>query len=141
MRFFVLAVLLATGCAIGEWHPTPAEHPLTRAELGSRDVTVLAPDQELANAFAQAMTSEGFKVVSHPPYHMELALLLSVQDTPNGRMTVGTLRSDDFFVDEERAPDGSDAPATLARKLAGSQAMADFVRNNGLPQQTMFGPD
>jgi hypothetical protein len=73
-------------------------------------------------------------VVAHPPYHEELEVTVSTQ----GPVAIATLRSDGFFVDEERAT-GNDT-AALARALARSSAMADFVRNGGLPQQSNFSP-
>ena len=139
----MVAFCLACGCASGEWRSRPAEHPSSRTELGSRDVTVDAgADPDLSRAVAKAMSDAGFKVVSHPPYHKELELTVNVLQAPQGPIAVATLRSDGFFVDEVRAPGGGDGiAAALAQTLAGSQAMADFVRNNGLPQQADFGPD
>jgi hypothetical protein len=141
LRFFTVVVALASGCALGEWRSTPAERPLSHRELASWDVTVTSADKDLANVVAQAMASQGFKVVTHPPYHEELELTLKVQQAPEGLVAVATLRSDDFFVDEVRAKGTvGDAAAEVARTLAGSQAMADFVRNSGLPQQTNLSP-
>ena len=141
LRFFAVMFVLASGCALGEWRSTPAERPLSHHELASRDVTVTSADKDLANVVAQAMASEGFKVVTHPPYHEALELTLNVQRAPEGLVAVATLRSDDFFVDEVRARGTvGDAAAAVARTLAGSQAMADFVRNSGLPQHTNLGP-
>src|SRR5450432_2673757 len=139
MKRLAVILLLACGCTIGEWRSSPADRPLTRQELASRDLTVTSRDKDLANLVAQAMASQGFKVVTHPPYHEELELTLNVERDPDGLIAVGTLRSDDFFVDEVRAKGNvGEAAASVARTLAGSQAMADFVRNNGVPQQAKF---
>jgi hypothetical protein len=142
IRVLAVLVALTAGCASGEWRSTPAEPPLSRRELASRDVTVDSGDDPgLSQAVAQALVSEGFKVVSHAPYHEALELAVNVVHASGGQVAVATLRSDGFFVDEARAPiQGSDTAASLARTLAVSQAMADFVRNSGLPQQTAFSP-
>jgi hypothetical protein len=136
-QLFMIVVALTSGCMLGEWRSTPAERPLTRPELASRGVTVTSADKDLADQVAQAMAGQGFKVVTHPPYHEELELTLTVAQDSDGLVAVGILRSDDFFVDEVRAKGNvGEAAASVARTLAGSQAMADFVRNNGVPQQT-----
>jgi hypothetical protein len=142
IRVLAVLVALTAGCALGEWRSTPAERPLSRHELASREVTVdTGDDPGLSQAVAQALVSEGFKVVSHAPYHEALELAVNVVHVSEGQVAVATLRSDGFFVDEARAPvQGSDTAAALARTLAVSQAMADFVRNSGLPQQTAFSP-
>ena len=75
-------------------------------------------------------------MVAHPPYHEDLEVTLSVARKPEGAVALATLRSDGFFIEEAQAPlDGIDAADALARTLAGSQGMADFVRNSGTPQQ------
>jgi hypothetical protein len=138
-RSLTLAFVLASGCAVGEWRSQPAERPLTRTELSSREVSVTAADPDLAGAVAQAMAGVGFKVVGHAPYHEELEVSLNVEQAPQGLVAVATVRSDGFFVDEAQASGNiGQAAAVVARTLAGSQAMADFVRNNGVPQQSKF---
>ena len=85
-----------------------AEVPLSRVELASRDLTVAdgGSDPALRQAFSLALAREGFTVVSHPPYHEQLEVTLSVERT----VAVATLRSDGFFVEEARATlDGNDA--------------------------------
>jgi hypothetical protein len=129
-RSLILFLVASAGCATGQWVAVPAERPLNPAELASRSVTVSGDNAELRDAFAQALMSDGFHVVSHAPYHEELEVTVSTQ----GPMAIATLRSDGFFVDEERAT-GNDT-AALAKALARSSAIADFVRNSGLPQQT-----
>jgi hypothetical protein len=136
-RSSVFLVPLVSGCMLGEWRSQPAERPLTRAELSSREVSVTAADPDLASEVARAMVGEGFKVVGHPPYHEELEVSLNVEQAPQGLVAVATLRSDGFFVDEVQASGNiGQAAASVAKTLAGSQAMADFVRNNGVPQQS-----
>jgi hypothetical protein len=134
MRIAIAAALLSAGCMTGQWRSTPAERPLTPAELASRSLTVTGADPDLCHTFAQALIDDGFKVVSHPPFHEELEVTVATE----GPVAVATLRSDGFFVDEEHVT-GNDT-AALARALARSHAMADFVRNGGLPQQTSFSP-
>jgi hypothetical protein len=141
-RVFVLAALAA--CA-GEWHSTPAEQPLSRRELSSYDVTVAyveSDDAALAQSLSKAMIADGFRVVGHKPYHEQLQVTLTTERSQSGPVAIATLRSDGFFVDEARAPErGGEATAErLARTLATSQEMADFVRNSGLPQQTKASP-
>jgi hypothetical protein len=138
-----VALGLACGCASGEWRSKPAERPSSKMELGSRDVTVdSGANPDFSRAVAKAMSDAGFNVVSHAPYHKELELKVDLLQAPQGSVAVATLRSDGFFVDEVRAHGGGDeAAVALAKTLATSQAMADFVRNNGLPQQADFGPD
>jgi hypothetical protein len=139
MAAFVLAV--STGCAWGQWDSKPAERPLSRRELASRAVTVVG-EGEFAEALAQAMVHEGFNVVPHPPYHQELEVTLVTTGAQDGSLAVATMRSDGFFVDEAKAPAAGDRTAAeLARTLAVSQGMADFVRNGGTPQQANFSPD
>jgi hypothetical protein len=104
------------------WPPRPAEHPATRAELAVYELTVRGPP-ELARALAAA----GFHLVDHPPYHLQLEVTL----TREGDQLVATLRSDGWFVDEALGA----SPEVLARTLAVSQRVAEFIRNSGLPQQ------
>jgi hypothetical protein len=109
---------LAVACAPQRWAPRPAEHPPTWAELQVYALTVHGPP-----ALAQALAAKGFRVVSHEPYKGDLLLEWSADG-------VATLRSDGFFVDEAAGDfDG------IARELAVSQRVADFIRNSGLPQQ------
>ncbi len=122
------ALVLAAACAPqGHWPPQPAEHPATRRELAAYELTVLAPTVEERAAFARALADLGFDVVDHPPYRMQLEVTLT-HEAPS---LVATLRSDGFFVDEAV---GTDLEA-LAKTLAVSQRVADFIRNSGLPQQ------
>ena len=86
------------------------------------ELTVRGPPE-----FSRAMAGEGFRVVEHDPYKGQLEAIL----TREGDQEVVTLRSDGWFVDE--AVGGS--PEELARTLAVSQRVADFIRNSGLPQQ------
>ncbi len=138
----LVTALLVTACTVGQWRSRPAETPLSRGELASRNLTVAdsGPDPALRQAFSLALAREGFTVVAHPPYHEELEVTLSVARTAETAVAVATLRSDGFFVDEVRATlDGNDVTAAaLARTLAVSQGMADFVRNSGTPQQMNF---
>ena len=133
------ALALLGACAVGHWRSRPADKQLTRSELSSRNLSVIddAHDSALHAAFVRALAREGFAVVAHPPFHEDLEVTLSIARAPEGVIAMATLRSDGFFVDEARVPlDGSDAAvATLARTLAISQGMADFVRNSGTPQQ------
>jgi N-formylglutamate amidohydrolase len=139
MRQLAVFAALFTACAVGQWHSVPAVRPLSRSELASRDLTIadggLHP--ALRQEFSQALAAEGFTIVAHPPYHEELEVTLNVVRTAEAAVAVATLRSDGFFVDEARAPlEGNDSTAAaLARTLAVSQSMADFVRNSGTPQQ------
>ena len=128
---------LGAACATGQWRSRRADNPLTRGELASRNLSVAdeAHDAALSAAFARALASEGFNVVAHPPYHEDLEVTLSVVRRTDGEVVIGTLRSDGFFVDEVKAPPDDPAPAALARALAVSQGMADFVHNSGTPQQ------
>lgn len=82
-------------------------------------MTVYGPPE-----LSQALAAQGFRVVEHEPYKGDLLLELA----PDG---VATLRSDGFFVDEAT---GGDFQA-IARQLAVSQRVADFIRNSGLPPQ------
>lgn len=123
-----LPLLLASACAApGHWPPKPAEHPATRRELAAYELTVQAPSAEERAAFAKALAAQGFDVVDHPPYRLQLEVTLT-HEPPS---LVATLRSDGFFVDEA-VGDGVEA---LSRTLAVSQRVADFIRNSGLPQQ------
>jgi hypothetical protein len=104
------------------WPARPAEHPATRAELASYELTVRGPPQ-----FAAAMAEQGFHVVDHPPYNRQLEVTLERE----GNALVATLRSDGWFVDEALAANIYDAASTLAV----SARVAEFIRNSGLPQQ------
>ena len=123
-RLFAVALLI--GCAVPKhWPARPAEHPPTKAELAAYELTVQGPPD-----FADDLRGLGFKVVPHPPYRNQLEVRLDRE----GDQLVGTLRSDGFFVDEALGP----SPADVARTLAVSQRVADFIRNSGLPQQHPF---
>ena len=124
----ILPVLLASACATqGHWPPRPAEHPATRSELAAYELTVQAAAAGERDAFARALAARGFDVVDHPPYRLQLEVTLTHED----RALLATLRSDGFFVDEALGADLEE----LARTLAASQRVADFIRNSGLPQQ------
>jgi hypothetical protein len=120
-RALILVVLAC--CAPSRWESVRAKEPATPAELAAYPLTLEQPDAELASALEEAH----FKVVRRKPWRQELQL--AVERTGEGLR--GTLRSDGYFVDEVVAPD---AP-TLAERLAGSQRVAEFVRNSGTPQQ------
>ncbi|HEX4382048.1 MAG TPA: hypothetical protein VH083_03840 [Myxococcales bacterium] len=138
-RWLALPMILVSGCMIGEWKSEPAERPLTPHEKESREVSISGADADLATAVAEAMVAEGFRVVSHAPYHEELEVEMEVVKAPEGLVAVATVRSDGFFVEEARAAGNvGQAAYALARTLSHSQAMADFVRNNGVPQQSKF---
>jgi hypothetical protein len=138
-RWLAFPLILVSGCMIGEWKSEPAERPLTPRERQSREVSVSGADADLAAAVAQALVAEGFHVVSHAPYHEELEVEMEVVKAPEGLVAVATVRSDGFFVEEARAAgDVGHAAYAVARTLANSHAMADFVRNNGIPQQSKF---
>lgn len=141
LRWLIL-FLLATACAAGEYRSEPAERPLSPREIASRDVTVIEEGAQagLGEAFAQALTQQGFRVVNHPAYHGELEVTLATQRSAQGPVAVATLTSDGFFVDEARAhlDRGDAAAAWLAKTLAISERMAEFVRNSGTPDQTNF---
>ncbi len=128
---------LSAACATGQWRSQRADDPLTRSELSSRNLSVAddAHYPALSAAFARALASEGFNVVDHPPYHEDLEVTLSVVRRTDGDLVNATLRSDGFFIDEVKARPDDTAPAALARALAVSQGMADFVHNSGTPQQ------
>lgn len=138
LRWLVF-VALAAACATSEYRSEPAERPLTRREIGSRDLSVVDDGAEggLAEAFAVALAQQGFRIVNHPAYHGELEVSLATQRSPQGPVAVATLRSDGFFVDEARAhlDRGDAAAAWLAKTLAISERMAEFVRNSGTPEQ------
>lgn len=133
------ALALLGACAVGRWRSRPADKPLTRSELSSRNLSVAddAHDFALHAAFVRALAREGFAIVAHPPYHEDLEVTLSIARASEGVIAMATLRSDGFFIDEARVSlDGTDAAvARLARTLAISQGIADFVRNSGAPQQ------
>jgi hypothetical protein len=135
---FALATL-AVACSGGHWLSQPADKPLSRAELSSRNVSILdqTSDPSLRTAFVRALAKEGFTVVPHPPFHEDLEVTLSVVRTSAGTVATATLRSDGFLVDEAHSfVDGiDDAADALARTLAVSERTAEFVRNSGTPQQ------
>jgi hypothetical protein len=139
----IASFVLASACSAGMYETALAERPLTQRELHSRDLTVTdeGTETELALAFAQALASEGFKVVDRGPYHGELEVTLTTERTRSGPISVATVRSDGFFVEEARVPAerGEAAAIWLAKTLATSQGVTDFVRNNGVPQQAAFG--
>ena len=140
LRVVVASALALLGaCAVGRWRSRPADKPLTRSELSSRNLSVAddAHDFALQAAFVRALAREGFAIAAHPPYHEDLEATLSIARAPEGVIVMATLRSDGFFIDEARVSlDRADvAVATLARTLAISQGTADFVRNSGTPQQ------
>jgi hypothetical protein len=128
MKSAGLLLLFACACAPqGHWPPRPAEHPATRRELAAYELTVQAASPEERARFAQALAAHGFEVVAHPPYSRQLEVTL----THEGPSLVATLRSDGFFADEAVGDDVE----TLAKTLAVSQRVADFIRNSGVPQQ------
>jgi hypothetical protein len=134
---------LAAACSAGRYEMTVAERPLTLREMGSRDLTVTdgGGEGELTTAFAQALAGEGFKVVDRAPYRGELEVTLTTYRTRAGPVSIATVRTDGFFVEEARVPAdrGEGAAIWLAKTLAMSQRMADYVRNGGVPQQSLFG--
>jgi hypothetical protein len=142
VRSLLFAGLFVSSLACSRYRSTRADHPLTHRELASRSVTITdaggAPG--FADALSQALAVEGFTVVDHEPYHGELELTVNTRRSRSGPVAVATLRSDGFFVDEVRAhvEQGDAAAAWLAKSLAISQGMADFVRNGGTPSQTNF---
>jgi len=116
---------LSVACArLERWSARPAEHPATGAELAVYQLTVRGPPE-----FAQALAAQGFRVVDHDPHKGQLEVFL----TREGARLVATLRSDDWFVDEALGP----SYEALARTLAVSERVAEFIRNSGLPQQRM----
>jgi hypothetical protein len=124
--FFPALAALLLGCHPPKhWPPRPAGHPATLAELAAYELTVRGPPE-----LARALSDLGFRVVDHPPHHLQLEVTL----TREGDQLVATLRSDDWFVDEAL---GS-SPEALARTLAVSARVAEFIRNSGLPQQHDF---
>ena len=118
-----LFLVVLASCASGRWQSLRAAQPATPAELRNRRPAVETPDPALASALAEAH----FNVVRRKPWRQELQLAV----TREGGELRGTLRSDGYFVDEVAAPDAR----TLAERLAGSQRVAEFVRNSGTPQQ------
>jgi hypothetical protein len=118
--------LLAVSCATGRWESAPAEKPATPAELALYPVTI---QTAAIDGLPEALARAGFRVAPRTLTRQELQLSLRVEtDT-----AVATLRSDGFFVDEVRAPASS--PDDLARALARSRRVAEFVRNSGTPEQ------
>ena len=118
-----LILVLLASCAPGRWESVRAKEPATPSELAAYPLTLEEPDAALASALEEAH----FKVVRRKPWRQELQL--TVEPAAGGLR--GTLRSDGYFVDEVVAPDAR----TLAERLAGSQRVAEFVRNSGTPQQ------
>jgi hypothetical protein len=118
----IVGVLLLGACAQAQWQSERAEHPASRAELASCRVTVAA-EEPLAGELRQALAELGFTVVAHAPYKSDLKVRAG-----NG---AATLTSDDFFVDEVRAPDA----AGLAQALAVSRRVAELIRNSGTVEQ------
>jgi hypothetical protein len=115
-----LAALLV-GCA-GGWQSERSPHPASRVELASCRVTVSAAEP-LGEELRQAMAQQGFTVVRHEPFLSDLRLRVEGE--------VATLTSDEWFVDQVRAPDA----ASIAAALAASRRVAEFVRNSGTVQQ------
>src|SRR5947209_7881649 len=132
MKRALLVALLFACAPRGHWPPRPAEHPATLRELQAYELTVYAPDPQRRDEFARALSGRGFHIVDHDPGKLQLDVTLSRE----GDLQVATMRSDGWFVDEAVGAD----PETLARTLALSQRIADFIRNSGLPQQHM-APD
>jgi hypothetical protein len=109
---------LSFSCAVGQWRSSPADHPVSHAELAALRMTVVGPP-ELADAFA----AQGFVIVPHPPFHGDLL----------ARYDGGILKvtSDGYFVDQLRGDD----PQKLAEQLARGDRLAWFVRNSGTVEQ------
>src|SRR5450432_3933548 len=114
----LLLFALSCACAAGQWESVPADRPASPRELSFLRVTVIGPP-----ALAEAMTQQGFAVVSHKPFDGDLQLTFA-----NG---VATLRSDGYFIDELHGDD----PQKLAEQLAHSSRVAAFVRNSGTVEQ------
>jgi hypothetical protein len=154
----LIAAALALGCTRGRWRSLPADHPLTRSEVGAWNVTVAdrieASDPELAalgralrDALADAMRRRGFKVVDHPPYHRDLEVTVHLERDSGGPgvFAAAHLRSDGFYVadaeERETVQDLHDATRlreladALADSLAKSDGLAFFVRNSGVAAQ------
>jgi hypothetical protein len=115
-----LAALLV-GCA-GGWQSERSAHPASRAELASCRVTVTAAEP-LGAELRQALAQQGFTVVLREPFLGDLRL--------RAEGDLATLTSDEWFVDQVRAPDA----ASMAAALAVSRRVAEFVRNSGTVQQ------
>jgi hypothetical protein len=118
----ILGLAILAACTATQWESKRATHPATEAELAACRVTVEA-EEPLRDELNRALAVEGFTVVDHPPYKGDLLLRAS----PG----VGKLTSDDFFVDEVRAPDAQGLSEALAR----SRRVAEFVRDSGTVQQ------
>lgn len=110
------ALALLCGCATGRWVSVPAERPAARAELLALKVSVADP------RLREAMAAAGFTAVQRLPYESELQLELKGEEA--------TLRSDGFFVDQVHG-----SPAEIARALAVSSRVAEFIRNSGTIEQ------
>jgi hypothetical protein len=117
MRWLIL-LALSCACAAGQWESAPADRPASPRELSFLRVTVIGPP-----ALAEALTQQGFAVVSHRPFDGDLELVFA-----NG---VATLRSDGYFIDELHGDD----PVKLAAQLARSARVAAFVRDSGTVEQ------
>jgi hypothetical protein len=139
-RSAALLVASLAGCAIMNRASAPAAKPLEPFELASHNLTVTCIDIEpaICKQFSAALAKEGFKLVTHPPFHEDLEVSLTAGSPGEGSFAIAKLRSDGFTVADEQAPiSGGDSTAVqLAHQLAISQGIADFVRNSGTPQQT-----
>jgi hypothetical protein len=124
-RAALIAVALLA-CAPGRWESPRARHPASKDELASCRVTIVA-DEPLRDELKQALARQGFGVVEHPAWHGDLEL----KAAPG----LAVLRSDDFFVDQVRAPDA----AGMAQALAMSRRVRDFVRDSGTVEQRNVG--
>jgi hypothetical protein len=134
----ILTSLALAGCSLRA-PSMPADAPLSREEVAFSKLTVSGDrGSALYAAFVRALADEGFQLVDHRPYHLDLEVTLSVVSSAQAPTAVAKLRSDDFFVEDASTPDVPDPVATarkLAHILAVSQALAEFVRNGGTPQQ------
>jgi hypothetical protein len=117
MRWLIL-LALSCACTAGHWESVPSDHPATPHELSFLRLTVIGPP-----ALAEALTQQGFAVVSHRPFDGDLELVFA-----NG---VAILRSDGYFIDELHGDD----PRKLAEELAHSSRVAAFVRDSGTVEQ------
>lgn len=126
MSRVAMMALALMACAPGRWESQRARHPASKAELASCRVTIIA-DEPLGSELRQALAQQGFGVVEHAAWHGDLEL----RAAPG----IATLRSDDFFVDQVRAPDA----AGMAEALAASRRVRDFVRNSGTVEQRNVG--
>jgi hypothetical protein len=113
-----ILLAFACACAGGRWESVQAQHPATPGELAACHVTVVG-----SQPLAEAMAARGFTVVVHPAFRADLELRL--------QGGVATLSSEGYFVDEVRGGD----PQEIAARLAGSERVAEFVRNSGTVEQ------